>query len=111
MEQMSKPIEFHWMWRRHWTDDREGIVNMAIELDKANIKSVLLPYGPVGLDFSIFLPEVFSKTKKTIMMLALPAYGISPDYAAKLLHTLHTYGPGRLGINLVAGRWGDEGIY
>lgn len=109
MSNTEKQIEFHWMWRRHWTDDREGIVNMAIELDKANIKSVLLPYGPVGLDFSIFLPEVFSKTKKTIMMLALPAYGISPDYAAKLLHTLHTYGPGRLGINLVAGRWGDEG--
>jgi alkanesulfonate monooxygenase SsuD/methylene tetrahydromethanopterin reductase-like flavin-dependent oxidoreductase (luciferase family) len=82
---------------------------MAIELDSANVKSVLLPYGPLGLDFAIFLPEVLQKTNQMIMTLALPAYGVSPDYAAKTLYTLNMFGPGRIGVNLVAGRWGDEG--
>lgn len=106
---MDNKINFHWMWRRHWTDRREkGILKMAIELDSANVKSVLLPYGPLGLDFAIFLPEVLQKTNQMIMTLALPAYAISPDYAAKMLYTLNMFGPKRIGVNLVAGRWGDE---
>lgn len=111
-----KPITFHWMWRRHWQIndsiknlDLNGILRMAQELDGANIKSVLLPYGPEGIDFSLVIKEALEKTNQLIMTIALPAYGVSPDYAAKICETLNGFAPGRIGVNLVAGRWGDEG--
>jgi hypothetical protein len=113
---MNKKITFHWMWRRHWqvndsTEhlDLKGILNMAKELDDANVKSVLLPYGPGGIDFSLVIQEALQKTNQLIMTIALPAYGTSPDYAAKIVDTLNQFAPGRIGVNLVAGRWGDEG--
>jgi len=116
MENNNKPITFHWMWRRHWqvndsTEhlDLKGILGMAQELDSANVKSVLLPYGPGGIDFSLVIQEALQKTNKLIMTIALPAYGVSPDYAAKIVDTLNQFAPGRIGVNLVAGRWGDEG--
>jgi hypothetical protein len=116
MDNINKPITFHWMWRRHWQIndsienlDLNGILNMAKELDGANVKSVLLPYGPGGIDFSLVIKEALEKTNQLIMTIALPAYGTSPDYAAKICETLNRFAPGRIGVNLVAGRWGDEG--
>ena len=116
MDNTNKPITFHWMWRRHWqindsTDhlDLKGILGMAQELDSANVKSVLLPYGPGGIDFSLVIKEALEQTNQLIMTIALPAYGTSPDYAAKIVDTLNQFAPGRIGVNLVAGRWGDEG--
>ena len=116
MHNTNKPITFHWMWRRHWqvndsTEhlDLKGILGMAQELDGANVKSVLLPYGPGGIDFSLVIQEALQKTNQLIMTIALPAYGTSPDYAAKIVDTLNQFAPGRIGVNLVAGRWGDEG--
>lgn len=116
MDNTNKPITFHWMWRRHWqiTDSTEhlsleGIMQMGKELDSAGVKSVLLPYGPGGIDFSLVLSEVLKETNQLIMTIALPGYGVSPDYAAKIVDTLNVFGPGRIGVNLVAGRWGDEG--
>ena len=116
MDNTKKPITFHWMWRRHWqvSDSIEnldlgGILRMAQELDGANVKSVLLPYGPGGIDFSLVIKEALEETNQLIMTIALPAYGTSPDYAAKILETLNRFAPGRIGVNLVAGRWGDEG--
>jgi len=113
---LNKPITFHWMWRRHWqindsTEnlDLKGILGMAKELDDANVKSVLLPYGPGGIDFSLVIQEALQKTNQLIMTIALPAYGVSPDYGAKIVDTLNQFAPGRIGVNLVAGRWGDEG--
>ncbi len=113
---LNKPITFHWMWRRHWqindsTEnlDLKGILKMAEELDGANVKSVLLPYGPGGIDFSLVIQEALQKTNQLIMTIALPAYGTSPDYAGKIIDTLNQFAPGRIGVNLVAGRWGDEG--
>ena len=104
------------MWRRHWQIndsienlDLSGILRMATELDDANVKSVLLPYGPGGIDFSLVIQEALQKTNQLIMTIALPAYGTSPDYAAKICETLNRFAPGRIGVNLVAGRWGDEG--
>jgi hypothetical protein len=104
------------MWRRHWQIndsidnlDLNGILRMAQELDGANVKSVLLPYGPGGIDFSLVIQEALQKTNQLIMTIALPAYGTSPDYAAKICETLNRFAPGRIGVNLVAGRWGDEG--
>jgi hypothetical protein len=113
---LNKPITFHWMWRRHWqindsTEnlDLKGILGMAKELDDANVRSVLLPYGPGGIDFSLVIQEALQKTNQLIMTIALPAYGVSPDYAAKIVDTLNQFAPNRIGVNLVAGRWGDEG--
>jgi hypothetical protein len=104
------------MWRRHWqvndsTEhlDLKGILRMAQELDSSGVKSVLLPYGPGGIDFSLVIQESLQKTNQLIMTIALPAYGVSPDYAAKIIDTLNSFAPGRIGVNLVAGRWGDEG--
>lgn len=112
----KKPITFHWMWRRHWqvndsTEhlDLKGILGMAKELDGVGVKSVLLPYGPGGIDFSLVIQESLQSTEQLIMTIALPAYGVSPDYAAKIVDTLNSFGPGKIGVNLVAGRWGDEG--
>jgi len=112
----KRPITFHWMWRRHWqvndsTEhlDLKGILRMAQELDSSGVKSVLLPYGPGGIDFSLVIQESLQKTNQLIMTIALPAYGVSPDYAAKIIDTLNSFAPGRIGVNLVAGRWGDEG--
>lgn len=116
MDNKNRPITFHWMWRRHWQIndsienlDLKGILGMAQELDNANVKSVLLPYGPGGIDFSLVIQEALQKTNQLIMTIALPAYGTSPDYAAKIVDTLNKFAPGRIGVNLVAGRWGDEG--
>ena len=116
MDNTNKPITFHWMWRRHWqiTDsiehlDLNGIMQMAKELDGAGVKSVLLPYGPGGIDFSLVISDALKATNQLIMTIALPAYGVSPDYAAKICETLNRFSPGRIGVNLVAGRWGDEG--
>jgi len=116
MDNTNKPITFHWMWRRHWqiTDsiehlDLNGIMQMAKELDSAGVKSVLLPYGPGGIDFSLVISDALKATDQLIMTIALPAYGTSPDYAAKICETLNRFSPGRIGVNLVAGRWGDEG--
>ena len=116
MDSTKKPITFHWMWRRHWQIndsienlDLKGILGMAQELDGAGVKSVLLPYGPGGIDFSLVIQEALQKTNQLIMTLALPSYGTSPDYAAKIVDTLNRFAPGRIGVNMVAGRWGDEG--
>jgi hypothetical protein len=116
MQNNNRPITFHWMWRRHWqiTDsiehlDLNGIMQMAKELDGAGVKSVLLPYGPGGIDFSLVIKEALEETNQLIMTIALPGYGVSPDYAAKICETLNRFAPGRIGVNLVAGRWGDEG--
>jgi len=116
MDNTNKPITFHWMWRRHWQIndsienlDLNGIMKMAKELDGAGVKSVLLPYGPGGIDFSLVISDALKATDQLIMTIALPAYGTSPDYAAKICETLNRFAPGRIGVNLVAGRWGDEG--
>jgi len=116
MDNTNKPITFHWMWRRHWQIndsienlDLNGIMKMAKELDGAGVKSVLLPYGPGGIDFSLVISDALKTTDQLIMTIALPAYGTSPDYAAKICETLNRFAPGRIGVNLVAGRWGDEG--
>jgi hypothetical protein len=116
MDNTNKPITFHWMWRRHWQIndsienlDLNGIMQMAKELDGAGVKSVLLPYGPGGIDFSLVISDALKSTNQLIMTIALPAYGTSPDYAAKICETLNRFAPGRIGVNLVAGRWGDEG--
>lgn len=115
MDNDNKEISFHWMWRRHWqiNDDIEsldfdGITKMAKELDGVGVKSVLLPYGPGGIDFSLVIMDALRATDKLIMTIALPSYGVSPDYASKILETLDSCAPGRIALNLVAGRWGDE---
>ncbi len=101
-------IEFHWMHRKGWSNTEFGLTLMAKQLEEANVTSVLLPYGPIGVDFSIFLPPILKATEKIRMMLALPAYGLTPEYAAKTFEGVDKYGRGRLDLNLVAGKYDDE---
>ena len=101
-------INFHWMQRIHWPNNSEGLVQMAKELEDANIESVLLPYGPGGQDFSMYLPDIFRSTKKIRMMLAVGAYAVTPEYLAKTFYTAQKFGENRVDLNLVAGRYSDE---
>lgn len=101
-------INFHWMQRNHWNCKNDGMLEMAKTLEDAGVVSVLLPYGPGGEDFSLHLPDVFRSTKSIKMMLAVGAYAVSPEYIAKTFFTMQEYGPDRLSLNLVAGRYSDH---
>lgn len=98
-------IEFHWMQRNNWPNNREGLMAMAQELEKANVTSVLLPYSPEGSDFALNLPAIFHTTKKIRMMLAIAAYSTTPEYLSKTYETLNHHGLGRVDLNLVAGKY------
>lgn len=100
-------IKFHWMYRHGWEPDTEGLVQMAKDLESANIESVLLPYGPRGIDFSVHLHLILSSTKKIRMMLALPAYAVTPEYVAKTFKSINNFSHKRIDLNLVAGRYGQ----
>jgi alkanesulfonate monooxygenase SsuD/methylene tetrahydromethanopterin reductase-like flavin-dependent oxidoreductase (luciferase family) len=96
------------MHRVGWPGDGDGLVRMAKDLEAANITSVLLPYGYRGIDFSVHLESILKSTKKIKMMIALPAYGIIPEFAAKTFKTVNNFTPGRLDLNLVSGKFDDE---
>lgn len=101
-------MNFHWMQRIHWPCNKDGMVEMAKVLEESNIVSVLLPYGPGGNDFNLHLPDVFRATKKIKMMMAVGAYAATPEYIAKTFYSMQDYGPNRLSLNLVAGRYNDH---
>lgn len=101
-------IKFHWMLRDGWQVNEEGLTSMAKELEEVGIESVLLPYGPRGVDFSVYINAILKATKKIRMMLALPAYGVTPEYAAKTFKAVNNFCPNRLDLNLVAGRYDEE---
>ena len=101
MDNTNKPITFHWMWRRHWQIndsikhlDFSGILRMAQELDGANVKSVLLPYGPDGIDFSLVIQEALQKTNGKLFPFGI--YHILKAKQSKklnfyLLHQIYLY--------------------
>ena len=60
---ISMPIKFHWMHRNGWDNNKHDIIKMAIDLDNENIASVLLPYGPNGLDYLLHVPTMINSTK------------------------------------------------
>lgn len=95
------------MQRIHWPNTNEGLTTMAKELENAGVYSVLLPYGPEGQDFLLHIPDIFRSTKNIKMMLALGAYAVTPEYAAKSFYSAQQYGNNRLDLNLVAGRYDD----
>lgn len=98
------------MQRSTWPNTEKGLVEMAIELEQAGVTSVLLPYGPEGVDFSVYIYEILAKTKKIRMMLAIPAYAVTPEYVSKTYETINhlPFSRGRLDINLVAGKYEQE---
>lgn len=96
------------MHREGWVPDENGLVTMAQELENINVTSILLPYGYRGIDFSVYLNPMLKKTKKIKMMLALPAYGIIPEYAIKTFRSVNNFARNRLDLNLVAGRFDEE---
>jgi len=96
------------MIRRFLPNTLEGFIDTIKELESANVDSVLLPYGPGGNDFSLFLPDTFRQTEKIKMMIAAAAYSVTPEYLAKTFYTAQKFGPNRISLNLVAGRYNDH---
>jgi alkanesulfonate monooxygenase SsuD/methylene tetrahydromethanopterin reductase-like flavin-dependent oxidoreductase (luciferase family) len=101
-------IKFHWMHRNGWGNNKIDIVQMAVDLEKQNIESVLLPYGPNGLDYLLHVPNMMKVTEKIRFMMALPAYAVTPEYAARTFCTMRQFGRNRLDINLVAGNYDEN---
>lgn len=92
-----------------WNTDEKGFVQMSKTLEDAQVSSILLPYGPRGVDFSIYVLTMLKATKNIRMLLALPAYGVTPEFAAKTFETVKYFAPGRMDLNLVAGKLkGDD---
>lgn len=102
------PYKFHWMHRNHWPNTKKGLREMFVFLENRNIQSVLLPYGPLGTDFLLHLSDLFQHTSKIKIMIALPAYGISPEYAMKTFITAQRWGRNRLDLNLISGNYRGE---
>lgn len=99
---------FHWMHRNGWENTRKGLIEMVTFLESKKIVSVLLPYGPTGTDFSLHFPDLLQATRKIRLMIALPAYGILPEYVLKTFITVQRWGRDRLDLNLVAGNYRGE---
>jgi len=101
-------LRFHWMHRFEYESSQSGIVQMAKDFEESNINSVLLPYSALGPDFLMYVPKALEETKKITFMMALPAYGILPEYAAKIFKTMQNFPKSRLSINLVAGNFDQK---
>lgn len=100
--------KFHWMHRNNWPNTKKGLRDMFMFLENRNIVSVLLPYGPYGTDFLLHLSDIFEHTVKIKIMIALPAYGMSPEYAMKTFVTAQRWGKHRLDLNLISGNYRGE---
>ena len=100
--------QFHWMHRNNWPNTKKGLREMFVFLENRGIASVLLPYGPHGTDFLLHLSDIFEHTTKIRVMIALPAYGISPEYAMKTFTTAQRWGKNRLDLNLISGNYRGE---
>lgn len=101
-------IKFHWMHRNGWENNKHDLVKMAKFLDEQGVISVLLPYGPEGLDYLLHVPTMLNNTNKLRVLIAIPAYAVSPEYVAKTFRTMRQFNGQRLDINLVAGNYDEE---
>jgi len=101
-------IKFHWMHRNGWENNKHDLVKMAKFLDEQGIISVLLPYGPEGLDYLLHVPNMLNNTNKIRFLIAIPAYAVSPEYIAKTFRTMRQFNGQRLDLNLVAGNYDED---
>lgn len=101
-------IRFHWMHRQGSGNSSKELVETAQKLENANITSILLPYGPKSTDFLLHVPKILESTNQIKIMIALPAYAITPEYVLKTFLTMQQFGKDRLDINLVAGNYSKE---
>jgi alkanesulfonate monooxygenase SsuD/methylene tetrahydromethanopterin reductase-like flavin-dependent oxidoreductase (luciferase family) len=93
------------MHRNGWENTNKSLISMAQTLEDNGIRSVLLPYGPTGTDFLVHVPGILQSTKKIKVMIALPAYAVTPEYAAKTFNTMQWIRRDSLDLNLVAGNY------
>lgn len=80
---------------------------MAKELESVGVKSILLPYGAVGPDYFVFVPELLLNTKTIKFMMAVRPYSITPEWVAKTYRTIIQYGD-RVTLNVVAGSFSPQ---
>ena len=96
------------MHRNGWENNKHDLVKMAKFLDEQGIISVLLPYGPEGLDYLLHVPNMLNNTNKIRFLIAIPAYAVSPEYIAKTFRTMRQFNGQRLDLNLVAGNYDED---
>jgi hypothetical protein len=101
-------INMHWMHRNAWENNKHELVEMAKFFETLGVKSILLPYGPNGLDYLLHTPNILNATNKVRILIALPAYAVTPEYAAKIFWTMRQFNGHRLDLNLVAGNYAGE---
>jgi alkanesulfonate monooxygenase SsuD/methylene tetrahydromethanopterin reductase-like flavin-dependent oxidoreductase (luciferase family) len=101
-------IKFHWMHRNAWDNNKHDLIKMVKFLDEAGVVSVLLPYGPEGLDYLLYVPQMLNNTDKLRVLIAIPAYAATPEYVAKTFRTMIQFNGQRLDLNLVAGNYDEE---
>jgi len=101
-------IKIHWMHRNGWDNNKHDLMKMAKFLDEAGVASVLLPYGPEGLDYLLYVPQMLNNTNNLRILIAIPAYAVSPEYVAKTFRTMVQFNGQRLDLNLVAGNYDEK---
>jgi alkanesulfonate monooxygenase SsuD/methylene tetrahydromethanopterin reductase-like flavin-dependent oxidoreductase (luciferase family) len=101
-------MKFHWMHRNGWENNKYDLIEMAKFLDEQGVISVLLPYGPEGLDYLLHVPGMLNNTNKLRFLMAIPAYAASPEYVAKTFRTMIQFNGHRLDLNLVAGNYDED---
>jgi alkanesulfonate monooxygenase SsuD/methylene tetrahydromethanopterin reductase-like flavin-dependent oxidoreductase (luciferase family) len=101
-------IKIHWMHRNGWDSNKHDLIKMAKFLDEQGVISVLLPYGPEGLDYLLHVPGMLNNTDRLRVLIAIPAYAVSPEYMAKTFRTMRQFNGQRLDLNLVAGNYDED---
>ena len=79
------------------------ILQNAIEAEKANFDSILIPTGPTCTDSFITATHIASLTKKIKPLIAVRPGFIAPSVAAKMVATLDIISNGRVSLNIVTG--------
>ena len=99
-----KPIRFHWMHRFDFGDSEVELVQMARDLERFKVYSVLLTYAIPSTDYVPFLPSMIKVSKHLKFMMAFRAYTMSPEYAIRFFNTMDLHYKNRVTFNLVAGK-------
>ena len=101
-------MKISWMQRFNWTNNYDGLMDMAKTLDDAGVYSVLLPYGATSPDYFAWIPDLVRNTKSLKFMMALRPYTFTPEYASRVFRTAYEVHGGRVTLNVVAGALSPE---
>ena len=92
------------MHRFDFGDSEVELVQMARDLERFKVYSVLLTYAIPSTDYVPFLPSMIKVSKHLKFMMAFRAYTMSPEYAIRFFNTMDLHYKNRVTFNLVAGK-------